>query len=486
MDTPPLYQQIANHYRQAIEAGTLRPAQRMPSVRALMRAHDVSLSTALQASRLLEQQGWIEARPRSGFFVRRVARRSIAPVPEPVSLAAFDPADFAGVHDRISSYVAQCNAHPSRVNFGTAVAAAEAYPRDLLQQALSRALRRRPDALVTTVPPEGDLGLRQVIAERALEIGINVAPSDVVITYGCTEALNLALRTVARAGDTIAIESPVYYGVLQAIESLGMRALEIPASPRDGLTPEALALAFAEHPDIKAVVVVPTYQNPLGAVMPDAAKARIAALCADRNVPVIEDDIYGRLHDGATLPRALKSWDSSGNVVYCSSGHKTLAPGIRVGWMIPGKWRRRASILKYANSRPNDLLTQMALADVMGSRGYERHLTKLRTTLREQREQMADAIAASFPAGTRLSMPQGGLVLWVELPERTSATQVFEAALREGIRIAPGTLFSNSPRFGHFVRINSGTRLTPEVSQAVARLGQIVAASQEQRLPSAA
>ena len=380
------------------------------------------------------------------------------------------------MHHRISSYVAKCAAHPVSVNLGGAVASPEAYPMAALQRAMARVLKHQPGLLVRAVPVHGDPGFRQVLAQRALEVGLQVSPEDIVITYGCTEALNLALRAVAQPGDTIAVESPTYFGILQAIESLGMRALEIPASPQHGMSVEALTLALHTHADIKAVILVPNYQNPLGSVMPDEDKARIAALCAQHAVPVIEDDSYGRLYDGPTLPRALKSWDRIGNVIYCGSSHKTFAPGMRVGWMMPGRWRARVDMLKYANTRPNDSVVQIAAAEVMGSRLYDRHLQKMRASLQQWRTQMIDAIAECFPAGTRLSPPRGGLVLWVELPPGTSSDRVFEAALKEGIRVAPGTLFSNTDRFSNFLRINAGQDFSPTVAHAVHRLADIVAA----------
>jgi DNA-binding transcriptional MocR family regulator len=474
MDTPTLYLQLAGRYRQAIESGALLPSQRLPSVRALMRTHDVSLSTALQACRVLEEQGWVEARPRSGYFVRRPARSSIAPLREPESLAAFDPSDYVGMHDRTSMYVAKCAAQPIKVNLGGAVAAPEAYPMEILQRAMTRVLKQQPGLLVQPVPIHGESALRQVLAQRALEVGVQVSPDEVVITYGCTEAMNLALRAVAGPGDTIAVESPTYFGILQIIESLGMRALEIPASPQHGMSVEALTLALSTHADIKAVVLVPNYHNPLGSVMPDEDKSRIAALCATHDVPVIEDDIYGRLHDGPSLPRALKSWDRTGNVIYCASAHKTFAPGFRLGWIMAGRWRARVEMLKYTNTRPNESLVQLAAAEVMGSRVYDRHLHKLRASLVQWRNQTIDAIAECFPAGTRLSPPRGGLVLWVELPDGTSSDRVFDMALREGIRVAPGTLFSNSGRFAHFMRICAGQPFTPAINGAIRKLADLV------------
>ncbi|MBO1110664.1 PLP-dependent aminotransferase family protein [Bordetella petrii] len=475
MDAQPLYQRLADHYRRAIHSGVLAPAERMPSVRALVRTHRVSLSTALQACRQLEDDGLIEARPRSGYFVRARHRGATLPAQEPDPGQPLDPAGYVGIHDRVSDFIAQCDRHVTSVNFALASASPAHYPAEALKQAMIRTLRRHPDMLVGRVPPMGHPELRGVLARRALELGMNLAPDDIVVTHGCIEALNLALRAVARAGDTIAVESPVYFGLLQVLESLGMRALEIPTSPQHGISVDALELALQTHPHLRAVVVVPNFQNPLGCVMPDTEKARLAALCERHQIPLIEDDTYGMLCDDNQVRPAIKSWDHTGNVIYCASMHKTLAPGMRLGWMTGGRWGSRTAMLKFAQSRPNEPLAQAAVAEYMGSKAYDRHLVRLRQQLKVQRVRVAEAIDRYFPAGTRLNVPAGGMLLWVEMPGQRSSTQVFEQALAQGIRIAPGTMFSNSDRYSHFLRLSCGSTYTPQMDQAMRALGAIVA-----------
>ncbi len=474
MEPQPLYLRLANHYRRAIQSGAIAPAERMPSVRTLVRTHRVSLSTALQACRLLEDDGLIEARPRSGYFVLKPHRAAIPPVAEPVSSVAMGASQYVGIHDRVSDFVAKCDAQPVIANFALAAAVPSAYPFEELKQAMTRTLRRSPELLVSPVPPQGHPDLQAVLARRALANGINVGPEDVIVTHGCIEALNLALRAVARAGDTIAVESPAYFGLLQILESLGMHTLEIPTSPQHGLSIEALDLAFQTHGNIKAVVVVPNFQNPLGCVMPDTEKARLIALCERHHVPVIEDDTYGALSDDDAPLAAAKSWDTTGNVIYCASMHKTLAPGMRLGWMLGGRWKARIAMLKFAQSRPNEPLAQIAVAQYMGSHAYDRHLSRLRRYLKTQREQVAEAIARHFPVGTRLSLPIGGMLLWVEMPKGRNGLAVFEAALKQGIRVAPGDMFSNTKRYSHFLRISCGQSYTPETASALITLAGIV------------
>ncbi|RJF97477.1 PLP-dependent aminotransferase family protein [Noviherbaspirillum saxi] len=474
MDPQPLYRQLANHYLGAIKAGTLGQGERMPSVRSMMRLHDVSLSTALQTCRQLESEGWIEARPRSGYFVRQPRRVAMMPPEEPNFGLPPDPAQYVGIHARVSDFIAKGRASPIKVNLSGARAAPELYPAAQLKNAAIRALRRNPELLVRSCPPGGNAQFRAILARRALALGMVLSPDDITITHGCIEALNLALRAVTQPGDTVAVESPTFYGLLQILESLGLRALEIPAGTGSGISIEALELAMQTYGNIKAVVVVPHLQNPLGSIMTDVSKQRLVHLCEQHGVALIEDDTYSALVESEVPLNALKAWDRSGNVIYCASLHKILAPGMRLGWMVAGKWQARVAMLKYAQTRDNEEWSQIAAAEFIASTDFDRHLRRLRAALRPQRERMAEAIAAGFPLGTRMTMPQGGITLWIELPHKLSAKKVFDEALRHQILIAPGSMFSNSNRYDAFIRVSCGWRYSEEIDDAVRRLGHIV------------
>lgn len=474
MESPPLYRQLATHYLDAIRAGSLKPGDKLPSLRSLMRLHGISLSTALQLCRTMEGEGWVEARDRSGYFVRRPRRLAIATMDEPAAQGAPDPAQYVGIHAKVSDFVARRRQREAVVDFSTARGTPELYPAQALRTIMVRMLRQRPELLTTAAPSRSLTPLREAAARRGLRVGMTLAPDEVLVTNGCIEALNLALRAVAQPGDTVAVESPTFYGLLQVLESLGMRALEIPTSPQTGLSIEALEMAVEAYGHIKAVVVVPHLQNPLGSVMPDSHKQRLVALCERHAIALIEDDTYSELLDAESPPRAIKSWDCTGNVIHCASLHKILAPGLRLGWISAGRWHGRVEMLKYTQTRSNEELAQCAAGEFMGTGAYDRHLRRLRERLKLQRESTADAIAAHFPAGTRLNLPPGGLQLWVELPERLSSATVFDAALRERILIAPGTLFSNSSRYDHYLRINCGAPYGEKIDAGLRRLGQIV------------
>ncbi|MDM0050225.1 PLP-dependent aminotransferase family protein [Variovorax sp. J22R115] len=474
MESPPLYRQLATHYLDAIRAGSLRPGDKLPSLRSLMRQHGISLSTALQFCRALESEGWVEARDRSGYFVRRPRRLAIATMDEPAADVAPDPAQYVGIHSKVSDFVARRRQGEVQVDFSMARGAPELYPAEALRAIMMRMLRQRPNLLTTAAPSRARTPLREAAARRGLRVGMTLAPEEVLVTNGCIEALNLALRAVAQPGDTVAVESPTFYGLLQVLESLGMRALEIPTSPQTGLSVEALEMAIEAYGHIKAVVVVPHLQNPLGSVMPDAHKQRLVELCERHAIALIEDDTYSELLDADAPPRAIKSWDRTGNVIHCASLHKVLAPGLRLGWISAGRWHGRVEMLKYTQTRSNEELAQHAAGEYMGTGAYDRHLRRLRERLQVQRERTADAIAAHFPSGTRLNLPPGGLQLWVELPERLSSATVFDAALRERILVAPGTLFSNSSRFDHYLRINCGWPYDDAIDAGLRRLGAII------------
>lgn len=440
----------------------------MPSLRKLMQSHDVSLSTALQTCRLLEQQGWLQARDRSGYYIARPASRQLAPSSEPIF--ATGSAQFVGIHEKVSEIIA-AGQRKVRINLARATANAEMYPHQALHKLAIRQLKLDPLLLTRAISPTGRTELKSALASRALDYGLCLAPEEFIITYGCMEALHLALRAVAQAGDVIAVETPTFYGLLQILESLGMRALEIPTSPAHGISVEALELALLQYPEIKAVVVVPHLQNPLGAIMPDTNKQALLQLCKRFAITIIEDDAYSAMVDSEISTKAIKHWDQDGAVIYCGSLHKVLAPGMRVGWMAAGRWHARVAMLKYAQTRYNEELSQIVCAQFIETPAYLRHLRKLRQNLQHLRSSAAQKIADSFPDQCRLSVPDGGASLWLELPSHIHSKQVFELALQRGILISPGLLYANSQRFDHCLRLNCSH---PDSLSALQELAEII------------
>lgn len=473
----PLYRRLASDYRSAMERGALRAGERMPSVRHLMRRHGVSLSTALQLLRQLEDEGRLEARPRVGYFVRDPQASALErPVEPDMSrpLCAPDGQQFTGINERISLLLARGRQADVRVDLGGATPSPELFDARQLQQAAQRLLRSDP--LVLTLG-RSMLGthpdFQRTMARRALAAGMLVGPEEVLSTTGNSEAVTLALGAVAQPGDVVAVESPTYYGLLQVIDSMQMQALEIPCSRRTGLSIEALELALRTQPRLRAVVVVPELQMPLGTCMPDAHKARLVALCAAHRVALVEDDSYGLFSESAQAVRPLKAWDTAGGVIYCESFNKSTAPGLRQGWVTGGQWHGRLQMLKFAQSRHTQPFAQQLAAICVGSPTHQRHLQAMRVQLRRQREAMARLVARYFPLGTRLSLPPGGLCLWLELPQGISTEQLFTEALEKGIRLAPGSMFSNTGLYERCLRLPCGLPVDGTVEWACAEVGRL-------------
>ena len=472
MNTPPLYRQLANHYLDAIRSGTLKAGERMPSIRLMMEKHAVSLSTAVQVCRELEDYGVLEARPRSGNYIRQPDT-----LPKPVVTTTPAPLDtevYLGIHEQVSSVLKASQRATVKVNFASAYCAPELYPLKILQDHMSKALRQDQKLLGATGPTCGNLELRNILARRALTAKANLSAEKMVITNGATEAINLALRAVTHPGDTVAVESPTFYGLLQILESLNLRVLEVPATAHSGINLFALEQLLQGPEQIRALIVIPNLQNPLGSIMPDTHKARLVQLCAEHGTVLIEDDTYGDLVDTEQPLSTLKHWDRTDNVIYCASLNKTLAPGIRLGWISAGQWHDRVEMLKHTQSRGCEALSQLAVSAFMKTPSYERYLRRLRKTLTQQRQQMSAAITRYFPPGTRITHPRGGTLLWVELPPEQASMAFFHAALKVGIQILPGDIFSNAQRFSHFVRIGCGAPYSPKIDEALATLGQLL------------
>jgi DNA-binding transcriptional MocR family regulator len=469
-----LYERVAAHVAELIARGTLRAGDRVPSVRRLSRQQGVSVATVLQAYLHLENRGIIEARPQSGHYVR-VRRASV--LPEPRAAKASTNAALVSVN-RLVGKVYGAARDPHMVPFGAATPSPELLPTDKLNRILSGIARGAGGAGVAYDLPPGLPALRRQIARRSIEWGCALSADDIVTTVGAMEALNLCLRAVARRGDTVAIESPAYYGLLQLIEGLGIRAIEIPARPRSGMDLEALEDVLARH-RIKACLAIPNFNNPLGCAMPDEAKERLVAMLARSEVPLIEDDIYGDLHFCDARPRPAKAFDRLGLVMLCSSFSKTVAPGYRVGWAAPGRFREAVEQLKFAQTVATPTLPQMAIAEFLDNGGYDHHLRALRRRLAAQVERMSEAIAEHFPPGTRVSRPAGGFVLWVELPPGASALSLHERALERGISVAPGPIFSAKPRFSSCVRISCGYPWSDLLDHAVRTLGRLAGEAAE-------
>jgi DNA-binding transcriptional MocR family regulator len=461
-----LYEEVSNKIKKMIANGTYRPGERIPSIRVLSRQMRVSVNTVMEAYSRLENLEMIEARPQSGYYVctkvaepagRPASREKAADiVPNPVTLGD------------VALDVIRNIANPSLIPLGGGIPNTDLLPVDKLNRMLATESRRFRLQSIAYPPHQGHKRLRMQIARRSLNAGCSLAPDDIVITSGCIEAMNLALQAVCRPGSTVAIGSPVYPTFLKSIEWMGLNVLEIPSNG-EGMNLDVLDYVIRHNP-VSACITIANFNNPLGTLMPEGSKRELVKILAKQEIPLIEDDVYGDLAYGPGSPPSTKAFDENSLVLYCSSFSKTLAPGYRVGWIAPGRFMEKVAQLKVvfniATASPN----QLAIAEFLTNGGYDHHLRTLRRLYSRQTHQMRNAIGRYFPPGTRVSCPEGGYILWVELPEGYDAFRLYELALQEGIGIAPGKIFTLGDKYGNCLRLNAAF-WSERTEQALETLG---------------
>ncbi|MBG8558347.1 MULTISPECIES: aminotransferase-like domain-containing protein [Pseudomonas] len=461
-----LYVNLAELIGARIEQGLYRPGDRLPSVRALSVEHGVSLSTVQQAYRVLEDHGLAAPRPKSGYFVPD--HRPLPALPD-VSRPAQRPVDISQ-WDQVFELVRSVP-RKDVVQLGRGMPDVGSPTLKPLLRSLAQLSRRQdmPGLYYDTVA--GTEALREQVARLMLDSGCSLSTADLVITTGCQEALSISVRAVCQPGDIVAVESPSFHGAMQTLKGLGMKALEIPTDPLTGISLEALELALEQWP-IKLIQLTPSCNNPLGYIMPEARKRALLTLAQRFDVAILEDDVYGDLAYTYPRPRTIKSFDDDGRVLLCSSFSKTLAPGLRVGWVAPGRYLERVIHMKYISTGYTATQPQLAIADFIEGGHYQPHLRRVRGQYQRARDQMIDWVSRYFPAGTRASRPQGGFVLWVELPESFDTLRLNRALLEQGVQIAVGSIFSASGKFRNCLRMNFAARATAEIEAAVRKVGE--------------
>ena len=471
------YERLASQIGDLIQRGDLPPGTRIPAVRAACDAYGVSPSTVFRAYYLLESQGLIVARPRSGYFVSAAAPgaplHGAASTPnEPSKSVNISELVFEVLHSIKDTHT---------VALGSAFMSPTVFPMQRLGRSCASVNRSTDLAKMVAALPPGDDALRRQIALRYLMAGMVVHVDEIIITSGALDALTLSLQVLTRAGDEIAIEKPTFYAALQAIQRLQLKVVEIPVHPVEGHDMEALAQALDRRP-IRACWFMTSFQNPTGATLSDTKKQTLVELLAKYEVPLIEDDVYSELRFGSAPIRPAKFFDRQGLVLHCGSFAKSLAPGYRIGWAAAGRFAEQLERAKWMTTLSASVPAQRAIADYLEHGGYDRFLRKLRRELAAQQADMLSAIDRYFPPQTAATLAAGGYFTWVELPHSVDALRLFEAALERGISLAPGPIFSASGEFRHHIRLNYGYPWSPEIERAMATLGEL---AQDEALVSA-
>jgi DNA-binding transcriptional MocR family regulator len=456
-----LYLQVATGIEKMIADDILKIGDKLPSVRMLSEEYGISMGTAFQAYYHLEGKGLIESRPKSGYYVRFNHRR----FPEMPKQIRPEPISHdVSVKEMISSIYMDIAA-PDVINFALAVPDISLLPAAKLNKSVVHALRNTKD--------HWNLELRKQIARLAFNWGGKVQPEEVIVTTGCLEAITICLRAVTRPGDTVAVECPVYFGIYQAAESLGLKVVEITSCSINGIELDCLEEAIGNY-SIKACIVVPNFNNPLGSCMPDENKKKLVDIITKHNIPLIEDDIYGEMYFGKSRPKTCKYFDKKGLVMHCSSLSKSLAPGYRIGWTIPGKFFDEVRQMKRGLNISSPSLTQAAVAHFLKIGRYEYHLKNLRKALHTQCLRYMQAIIEYFPADTKISRTHGGFVLWLQLNKKINSFKLRTEAMKHKISIVPGRIFSANCNYTHFIRISFGKPWSEDVDYGLMMLGKLI------------
>jgi DNA-binding transcriptional MocR family regulator len=468
------YERVAQIVERQIDSGSLRVRERVPSLRAMSRHAGVSVGTVVQAYLHLERRGLIETRPRSGYFVAQPREIALPPPSAPLN-ASRRP---LGVAREVIDTVVESFGRTDLVALNSALAASAARVNGRLNGITRRILRELPALPNVLSPAQGYEPLRREIAKRMALAGLRVTHADVVITNGAMEALALSLGVLCKPGDVVLIESPTYFAIPQLLQHMRLKVVEVPNRANTGIDVPALEGVLART-SIAAALLQSSFNNPTGAATPEAAKERIVALLAKHRVPLIEDDIYGDLHFGTERPRPFGGFDaadSAGGVVTCGSLSKSVAIGYRIGWAISRTHTTALARAKFCGSVANVTLQQHVAARYYAAGQHDRHLRRICADLAANCRRFAAAIADSFPPGTRVSNPAGGVVLWVELPAGVDGVRLFHAALEHGIGIAPGIIFSAKADYRNFIRLSAGVQWTPTIEKALRMLGRLAAA----------
>lgn len=464
-----LYLAIARGIAGLIADGSLRPGDALPSVRAAATQHRVSKGTVIQAYAVLEARGQIEARPQSGFYV---ARRTTSAAHLPQMGLKRPSVVRSNSRERVRDTLGDLVG--SRVtSLGSSFPDPSLFPLDALDRALAASSRSRSYAKTMADLQLGLPELRRAIAQRYLELGYVVPMDEIVVTCGGMEAISLSLQAVTKPGDLVVVDSPMFFSGLQLIEHLGLGAIEMPTSAEDGLDLGVLDRTLQRH-DVAACLLMTNCQNPLGFSMAETKKRALLELLTAHGVPLVENDVYSELQFGLHHSRAAKAFDTRGAVLHCGSFTKCLAPGYKIGWVAAGSHCEAIVHRKFATTLGTSVPPQAAIAHYLRHQSYERQLRRLRGALLEGVDRMSDAVARHFPRGTRFTRPQGGYVLWVQMPEAVDSFELFDRAASLDIGIAPGPIFSARRGYRNFIRLNCSHPWSAPLESTIRSLGRSV------------
>jgi DNA-binding transcriptional MocR family regulator len=435
------YIQLAESVIDNIENEQLTIAQRMPSVRKFSTLYNVSITTALNCYQRLEDLGWLYSKPQSGFFVTQPLGKVIAPQFPSFKSEISTPKTFKQSSVAINSpfYVSQ---------FSPELLSAKAF------ESCFRRSHKKNQHLANLYPEsQGTKDLRVVLAKHFSEQYFNISAEKLVVTNGCIDAIKTAIEVTTKAGDTVAISSPCFIGLIDLLANMGRKVIEIPFHQAQ-LDLVQLEAHMSEG-QLNACLFSANHINPQGNCLSSAQKQALARLAECYEIPIIEDDVYLELNYTNTTPLPIKHWDKSGWVLWCNSISKTLGPGYRLGWCEPGRYFKKYLEYRAIQTFGINIFVQSAILEFFYSGQYIKHLRKLRLTINQQMLSYYQILNENLPATTRISTPHGGLVMWIQIPELDS-DKLLNEAIKHNIYFRVGSEFSTIGLYRDCFRINFG------------------------------
>lgn len=457
------YQQLAEAIKQQIKQKTWRVGEKIPSLRAASKSYSVSSSTVLHAYQLLEAQGWIKAKPQSGYFV---CVRSENIVSQRGILSSCE-----SYNDKLFDYMK--NGSTGGYDLGSPFPHFSLFPFSKLNRHMASAGRKVNFDMIAENQPPGNEALRRIVAQRYLAQGVMISHDDITLTSGAMDALNMSLQVTCELGDTVVVESPSFYGAIQSIKRAGLNVIEVEVCPRHGINLEQLAEAFEQH-DVRACWLMVNFHNPTGSVLSDTKKSQLLELANKYDVLIIEDDVYADLYFGSQKPRPIKYWDVKDRVLLCGSLSKSLAPGYRIGWVVNHRFSQKLQRCQFLSTLAVSAPVQEGIADYLKYSSYDNHLRKLRKKLHQYMDCFYINLVSQLPDTTIVNRPDGGYFIWVQFPSHINTEKLYYKLLEQDISVAYGELFAFYKSFESCLRVNVSQVPMDEISCVVAKIAQLI------------
>lgn len=470
----PVYRQIAEGIRRALADGRLAPGRRLPPTRDLATQLGVNRNTVVAAYDQLVEQGIARSHTGRGTFLVAATERTGKDAPSDAWFTAFSRAvEGPGIAGIFSAYRIAISSEG--ISFAGSYPASDLMPVEAFRRAMERVLRERGAEVLGYGPPSGYAPLREVIAARMRARGGRLTCDEVVITNGSQQAIEIVLRAFVDPGDTVVLEDPTYTGALSVLGSLDARLVGVP-SDDEGMRPDLLARALERHRP-RVIYLQPTFQNPTTRVTTESRRRELLDVAARHACVIVEDDWAGDLRfEGVDVP-TMHALDGGRHVVYLSTFSKKLLPGLRVGWVTaPPAVLSRLILLKQIEDHGTSLLVQAALHEFLRDGGLDEHLARVRTAYRERRDAMLAALDRGVPAEVGRTRPEGGLFLWLTLPQGLDGSEIFTAARERGVLLSPGELFHVDGGGRNTMRLTFSSASREQIESGIGILAELIRA----------